>query len=234
MQSVAAELALSETAFLKSAGGTWSLRWFTPTTEVSLCGHATLAAAHWLWQQRLASPASALVFQTASGALRAIQTGVAIELELPIRALERTPPPRGWKRALPSTDVRWLGTSSRGAGERNALVLTTCRDLAQLQPDLDAMRKLPIGGWIITARGIPETADVFSRYFAPRLGVDEDPVTGSAHATLASYWPQILGRPHFHARQISARGGEIDVTVHRQRVRLAGRAVTVAELKLTL
>lgn len=235
MQSVASQFALSETAFLSSGPNGWGLRWFTPEVEVALCGHATLASAHWLWEQGHAAPGEDLAFATASGTLRAARRGAWIALDLPLRPVEQAEPPDGWRDALPGVEARWVGISAGNAPDApNALVLTSAAELESLRPDLDAMSSLPLGGWIVTApAGADAEADVLSRYFAPRAGVDEDPVTGSAHCTLAAYWSERLGRPGFRALQLSRRGGELEVELRAGgRVTLLGRALTVADVEL--
>ncbi len=234
MQDVAAQFALSETAFLSEREAAWGLRWFTPEIEVALCGHATLASAHWLWEQGLAAPDAALAFETASGTLGATRRDQLIALDFPVRPVEQGAPPEGWERALPGTEAQWIGTSGgTSAEEPNALILTTAAGLESVRPDFAAMAALPFGGWIVTAPGARDGEDVLSRYFAPRAGIDEDPVTGSAHCTLAAYWSERLGRDRFAARQLSRRGGELEVELSGAgRVNLLGQAVTVADVEL--
>jgi predicted PhzF superfamily epimerase YddE/YHI9 len=236
MQSVAFEIGLSETAFLRSrSDGDWDLRWFTPSVEVALCGHATLASAHWLWQQGDEQRAT-VVFHTRSGELIARrEDGRGVALDFPRVPVTETAAPEGWQETLPGTEAEWLGTTGAPASiERNALVLTSVEGLRSARPDFAAMRGLPVGGVIVTAESDQPQFDFMSRYFAPACGIDEDPVTGSAHCTLSEYWGPRLGRDRLHARQESARGGQLDVVRTDGRVLLVGEAVTTAELTLTV
>lgn len=234
MQDVAAQFALSETAFLSGGEAAWGLRWFTPEIEVALCGHATLASAHWLWEQGIAPADAPLAFETASGTLGATRSDGLIALDFPVRPVEPGAEPEGWRRALPGAEADWIGTSNgTSAEEPNALVLTTAAQLESLRPDFAAMAAMPFGGWIVTAPGAGPGEDVLSRYFAPRAGIDEDPVTGSAHCTLAAFWSERLARERFSARQLSRRGGELEVELAGEgRVKLRGRALTVADVEL--
>lgn len=233
MQAVAAEFNLSETAFvMPSADGRYGLRWFTPTAEVELCGHATLAAAHWLWETGGAT-ADQLTFRTASGPLRAQRSTLGITLDFPLVPIaDRTPLP-GLDTALGGLDAEYLGqTGQETRLERNAVVLLRPADLRGLRPDLRAIADLPVGGLIVTAAGDRAGVDFISRYFAPAAGIDEDPVTGSAHCTLIDYWADRLERTEFVARQVSARSGTIRLRQRGGRVLLTGRAVTAWDADL--
>ena len=235
MQAVAAQYNLSETAFLSAhEGGAWGLRWFTPTVEVALCGHATLASAHWLWEQGVVPPSQPISFSTASGILTANRRGGRIGLDCPLRPVVATDPPSSWREALPGIEAEWVGsTADRPVTEQNSLVLTSESELRRLEPDLRVMRASPVVGWIVTAPADGGNVDFVSRYFAPAAGVDEDPVTGSAHCALAYYWSNRLQRRALRALQLSARQGEMELALHGvDRVELLGAAVTVADVEL--
>ncbi len=228
MQTLAAEMNLSETAYLRPQGDAWSLRWFTPKAEVALCGHATLAAAHVLWESgRLATDAPAL-FDTLSGRLTARRTDgdgedAWIELDFP----ERRESPHA---ALPELFAA-LGVQPVYFG-KNAydyfVEVATAKQVCELAPDFAAMAKLPVRGVIVTAAGDCGSGhDFVSRFFAPGVGVPEDPVTGSAHCCLAPYWGEKLGKGEMVGFQASPRGGTVRVRREGERVILAGRAVTI-------
>jgi predicted PhzF superfamily epimerase YddE/YHI9 len=230
MQDVAREMNLSETAFLeprRDRPGDFGLRWFTPTVEVQLCGHATLASAHALWEMgRLARDASAR-FHTRSGVLTAEWSGGWIELDFPSRP--ETP-------AIPPTELgRALGAIPRYVGESRANYLVELDSeaaLRALKPDFALLRQVHPHSVIVTSRSASPEYDFVSRYFAPNYGIDEDPVTGSAHCTLAPFWAAKLGRASMTGYQASARGGEVRVRVEGDRVRLGGKAVTVLKGEL--
>lgn len=241
MQSVAAEFALSETAFVTPLGGSqYQLRWFTPSIEVDLCGHATLATAHWLLEQGLET--GAMSFRTMSGWLRAEGAPGRVTITLPLVPVTRsTRAPEGFDEAMGFPGYRLLGfTGQSEALQRNALVRVEAADLRDVQVDLRRLACLPLGGVIVTARADGTTAaegvDVLSRYFAPALGIDEDPVTGSAHSTLADYWCRELGTDRFRAAQLSPRGGLLDVRLDdggdEPVVRVTGGAVTTMDVAL--
>jgi predicted PhzF superfamily epimerase YddE/YHI9 len=231
MAAVAAEVRASETAFLHPDGDGWQLRWFTPTVEVDLCGHATLAAAHTLW--RRGAPSTPLRFATRSGVLTATRgPDGSVVLDLPSWPIARTSPvPASLDAALGGARHRYLG---RTGGDQPNDVAEVDDESALLAviPDLDAVLALGSTGLIVTAAGGDGT-DVVSRYFAPAVGIDEDPVTGSAHSTLAPLWAERLGRNRLSARQVSARGGELTLELRGDRVAVGGHAVTVIEGELT-
>ena len=225
MRRVAAEMNLSETAFLAPEGEAWRLRWFTPAAEVDLCGHATLASAHVLWETGRLAPGAEARFHTRSGLLTATRRDGRIWLDLPATPVEPVAPPDGLLEALGlcAADVR-----PRPVGRSRFDYLVELEDEAAvraLQPDLGALKRIEARGVIVTARG--EQHDFVSRFFAPRLRVEEDPVTGSAHCALGPYWQQRTGRDVFEAHQASARGGTLAVRVRGDRVHLGGHAVTV-------
>lgn len=227
MQLVAREMALSETAFLhpvpEEAEGGWRLRWFTPAIEVELCGHATLASAHVLWESGRLAPEETARFHTLSGLLTAERRDGVIELDFPGRAADEVEPPEGLAAALGVTP-RFVGRS-----RYDYLLEVASEDEVRASvPDHTRLRTLPVRGVIITAAGSPSGLyDFVSRFFAPGSGVDEDPVTGSAHCTLGVYWAARLGKTSFLAWQASARGGAVRVRIEGDRVKLGGQAVTV-------
>ncbi|HEV7786879.1 MAG TPA: PhzF family phenazine biosynthesis protein, partial [Thermoanaerobaculia bacterium] len=222
MQSVAREMNLSETAFLHPQDGGWSLRWFTPAIEVELCGHATLASAHVLWQSGRLPAGETARFHTLSGVLTAEQQGDWIELDFPARTAPEAEPPAGLVDLLGATPV-FVGKSRYDY----LLELPSEAAVRAAAPDPRRLAALPVRGVIVTARAAAGPYDIVSRFFAPASGVDEDPVTGSAHCTLGPYWAQRLGKTELLAYQASARGGEVRVRVRGERVLLGGRAVTV-------
>ncbi len=226
MQAVAAELNLAETAFLRPRSGSeFDLRWFTPLVEVDLCGHATLASAHRLWEEGLAGDGP-IRFHTRSGVLTASRAGADIELDFPASPPRETPAPDGLAEALGAPFV-WTGANALG----DILVeMPDGKVVRSLEPDFVALGKLPARGVIVTAaaeRRFDVGHDFVSRFFAPRVGINEDPVTGSAHCALAPYWAERLGRPELVGWQVSARGGIVRTRVDGERVALGGRAVTV-------
>lgn len=223
MQNVAQEMNLSETAFLlRQDDGSYNLRWFTPATEVPLCGHATLASAHVLWKQGYLQPEETARFHTLSGLLTAKQAGEWIELDFPMQVPAES--------EIPTELIQALGTKPKYVGEthRNYLVELDSEEIvSNLQPDFSLLKTLPVQGVIVTSKGTNSEYDFVSRYFAPNVGIDEDPVTGSAHCCLAPYWRDRLGKDNFLAYQASARGGVIKVSCQGDRVLLGGQAVLV-------
>ena len=224
MQALAAEMNLSETAFLlRRPDGDFHLRWFTPAVEVALCGHATLASAHALWEQGYVHPEAACRFHTQSGLLTAQRRGDWIELDFPATVAEACEAAAGLAGAL-GAPPRWVGRN-----RFDYLVeLADESAVRTLQPDHAALKKLPVRGVIVTARG-EAPYDFVSRFFAPGSGIEEDPVTGSAHCALGPYWQGALGKPEFLAFQASKRGGVVRVRLAGDRVLLGGQAVTVLE-----
>lgn len=229
MLAIAGEMNLSETAFPAppDGSGVRTLRWFTPTTEVSLCGHATLATAHLLMERGEEPP---LRFDSRSGSLSAGGDDEGrIVLDFPADPPAQEAPPPGLHDALGTDPGR-----PAYRGERAWVVrLPSPEAVATVTPDFRALREVPVEslGVIVTAAagGGGGAPDFVSRFFGPWVGVDEDPVTGMAHTILGPYWAGELGLDTLRARQISKRGGEMTVTVDGDRVRLAGAAVTVAE-----
>jgi len=232
MQQVAAEMNLAETAFLVPLGERFGLRWFTPTVEVELCGHATLASAHALWQVGKVPLGAPIAFETASGVLTAEPDGDRIAIELPARPMAICETPSGLIDALGATP-RAVSESVPARAHDNVVVeFFDESEVRALAPRFDRLRAFDFGV-IATARGTGRY-DFISRYFAAPYGIDEDPVTGSAHCSLAPYWAERLGKTTFLAWQASARGGELRVQLTGDRVRLSGHAVTVLRGELTV
>ena len=229
MQKVAREMNLSETAFLlPRSPGVYGLRWFTPAVEVDLCGHATLASAHVLWEEGLAARDVGLCFETRSGELRAASRDDWIELDFPAEPAEPADPPPGL--------IDALGVEPRHVGRNRFDYLVEVGSEAELRaaaPDMAALRRVGGRGVIVTSRAAGGGFDFVSRFFAPAAGIDEDPVTGSAHCCLGPYWQSRLGRNPLTGYQASARGGVVRVRVAGERVQLAGQAVTVFRTTLT-
>jgi predicted PhzF superfamily epimerase YddE/YHI9 len=230
MQQVAAELNLSETAYLtpRAEGDGYSLRWFTPAIEVPLCGHATLASAHVLWETGRLAPEAAARFCTLSGWLLARRDGQRIEMDFPALGLSEIEVPDlvvDSLGALPSA-ARLVG--DQNGNDKNYLVeLAGEATVRALRPDFARMRAGLDKGVIATARATTPGFDFVSRYFATYAGIDEDPVTGSAHCALAPYWAAKLGKPAMVGYQASARGGVVGVELRGERVLLRGEAVTI-------
>ncbi len=221
MQAVAAEMNLSETAFVRPLPEGFELRWFTPTTEVNLCGHATLAAAHVLWETARLAPDAEAIFHTRSGRLTARRRAEGIELNFPA---DPTSPLESIEDLTATIGVPIVAACR---GREDWLVeLASEEAVRACRPDLTRLAALPARGLIVTARGSGDV-DFVSRFFAPAAGIDEDPVTGSAHCTLADYWSERLGKTEMAARQLSARGGNIGVRLNGERVALTGKAVIV-------
>lgn len=223
MQAIAREMNVSETAFLTPAGEEYGLRWFTPLVEVDLCGHATLAAAHVLWETGALPPGSTARFGTRGGLLRATQDGEWIDIELPAIACQASPVDGKYLEALGIVQPVFLGL----AGPRHVIQVASADIVRSLTPDFQALRRLAGRGIAVTAPG-GYPYDFVSRYFAPWVGVDEDPVTGSVHCALAGFWGERLGKRQMLAWQASPRGGEIRLRLDGPRVLLGGRAVTIA------
>jgi len=228
MQAVAAEMNLAETAFVVPLGDDFGLRWFTPTLEVDLCGHATLATAHALWETgRLAHDRDAR-FETRSGRLTASRRDGLIELDFPATPADAAP-------AFVASLAEALGAEPAWAGRSIfdlMAVFGTAADVRALVPDMVRLAELPARGIIATAPADDGVHDFVSRFFAPASGVPEDPVTGSAHCALAPYWAERMGKVRLLGYQASARGGTVRVEHAGARVRLAGRAVTVFTAEL--
>ena len=222
MQSVAAEMNLSETAFVRPLERGFELRWFTPKVEVDLCGHATLAAAHAMWTEGVVSPKQPIRFQTRSGLLTASQNGKFIELNFPATPPERCEPPDGLLDALN------VSATFVGKAKFDYLVeVDSASTVRSMRPDFRRLVELETRGIIVTSRSDDARFDFISRFFAPAAGIDEDPVTGSAHCALAPFWSKRINRNEMTGFQASSRGGVVRVALQGERVLLGGEAVTV-------
>jgi PhzF family phenazine biosynthesis protein len=227
MQAVAAEMNLSETAFLYPIEDGYHLRWFTPAAEVEMCGHGTLASAHVLWEEGHLKPDQTARFHAISGLLLASKVGDLIELNFPATMVTPTQAPEGLEAALGTkilsvNDARW-----------DLLVELESEEVVRnLKPDIPALSQVERRAIIVTGKAVTKGLDFVSRMFAPNVGIPEDPVTGSAHCALGPYWMEILGKSEFTAFQASKRGGTVYVTVDGDRVRLRGHAVTVFKAEL--
>lgn len=222
MQQVAREMNLAETAFLVRRPDGFDLRWFTPATEVDLCGHATLASAHMLWEEHELGTQEVARFHTRSGVLTASKEPDVIWLDFPSTPSRPAPP-------LPELE-QGLGTALRYVGRTAFDYLVELESetaVRQITPDLGALAQLPVRGVIVTARADGRTYDFVSRFFAPAAGVPEDPVTGSAHCGLAPFWASRLNKRELVGYQASQRGGLVMVRLEGERVRLGGQAITV-------
>ena len=219
LQAIAAENRLSETAFLVGDGAEYELRWFTPETEVDLCGHATLAAAHVLFSHQGIDRNSPVRFSSQSGELVVTCHDHFYTLDFPARP--------GMPCAVPAGLVQALGVEPAEVYiSRDILAVFGSRaEIETLRPDFDALARLDCLGVIVTAPDDQGDADFVSRFFAPGAGVPEDPVTGSAHCTLLPYWASRLGKNDLHALQVSARGGELFCEMRNDRVLISGRCV---------
>jgi PhzF family phenazine biosynthesis protein len=222
MQKVAREMNLSETAFLHEQEDGFNLRWFTPSVEVDLCGHATLASAHILWEAGMLTRQQQARFYTRSGLLTAESKGDEVELNFPATPEAPATAPPGLSEAL-GLVPKYIGKS-----KFDYLLEVDSEELVRkLTPDFSLLRTLPIRGIIVTGSADSAEYDFVSRFFAPAVGVDEDPVTGSAHCCLGPFWSKRSGKKSFVAYQASQRGGFVRVKVEGDRVCLGGKAVTV-------
>lgn len=223
MQDVAREMNLSETAFLNAGDDGFDLRWFTPVMEVDLCGHATLAAAHVLWEENLVEHEQPVRFHTRSGLLTAECRNGWVILDFPAEPDEPCAPPPELGRAL--------GANLSYTGKNRFDFLTEVeseKTLRSMQPDFQLLKTLPVRGVIATCRSEADEYDFVSRFFAPAAGIDEDPVTGSAHCCLGPFWGKRLGKQELKGYQASSRGGCVRVRLGDNRVFLGGQAVTVS------
>ncbi|MTI86107.1 MAG: PhzF family phenazine biosynthesis protein [Firmicutes bacterium] len=228
MQGVAREMNLSETAFLLKIGDGYNLRWFTPTVEVDLCGHATLASAHILWEKGYLEAGKEARFDTKSGLLTASKKNDWIELDFPAEPPQET--------SAPDELIKALGVTPNFVGKNRVDYIIEVEDaqsVQNIQPDFNLLKKLNIRGIMVTSQLDADKYDFVSRFFAPGVGVDEDPVTGSAHCCLGPYWKERLNKDEFMAYQASERGGFLKVRVNGERVILGGQAVTVLCGELT-
>ena len=229
MQDVAAEMNLSETAFPVPREDGYDLRWFTPEVEVDLCGHATLASAHVLWETGHLPVDRSARFHTRSGVLTARRDGDWIEVDFPAFPAEAVTPPVDLLEGLGAQSV---SVSLARSGQNYVVEMQSEAAVLRLQPDFGRFRRLKMGV-IATAPSDDPQVDFVSRYFGSAFGIDEDPVTGSAHCVLGPYWQERLGKSAFIAHQISRRGGVLRIRVEGERTFIAGQAVTVLRGELT-
>lgn len=226
MKFVAREMNLSETAFVnQKSDGTFDLRWFTPVAEVELCGHATLAAAHILWERNILKPESKAKFHTRSGLLTCTKLDNNIEMDFPVEEANDTIAPDELIEGLKVNPVYV------GRNRMDYLVeIESEKILSELQPEFDLLKKVDMRGVIVTSRS--SKYDFVSRFFAPAFGINEDPVTGSAHCCLAPYWSKKFNKNEFKVCQTSERRGELSLRLVNDRVFLSGEAITVFEGKI--
>jgi len=224
MQSVASEMNLSETAYLKKSNNGYNLRWFTPKVEVELCGHATLASAHILFEKGYLKREEQARFHTRSGLLTAISKENWIELDFPKQPVKPSSPPTGL--------VESLGVKPTFVGKNTLYYFVEVASEAivrGLKPNYVQLASVPVNAVAVTSKATTPGFDFISRFFAPALGIEEDPVTGSSHCGLAPFWEERLHKSELTAFQASARGGVIHVRVVSDRVYLGGKAVTILE-----
>ena len=222
MQNVASEMNLAETAFVRKLDKGFELRWFTPVYEVDLCGHATLASAHALWEMQIVPIAQPIDFHSRSGVLTASRTNDLIELDFPTTAALPCPAPAMLLESL-GVEAKFVGRS-----KFDLLVeVDSAETLRSINPDFRTLKEVKTRGVIVTSCSDDNRFEFQSRFFAPSAGVDEDPVTGSAHCVLSAYWQKKLGKDRFVAFQASSRGGIVHVRIANDRTILGGNAVTV-------
>ena len=219
MQQIAGENNLSETAFIVGAGTHYEIRWFTPVAEVDLCGHATLAAAHVLFTLGFVRGDRIEFRSPHSGFLPVERKGEELVLDFPLDTLKEVTPPHGIVEALKRPPLKAI----QGRSDY-MFIYASQSEIEQMKPDFEALKKLGGRGVIVTSLG--NRVHFVSRFFAPGVGINEDPVTGSAHTTLAAYWSKVLDKRKLRARQLSKRGGEVSCEVKGDRVRISGRAIT--------
>ncbi|MEM9411647.1 MAG: PhzF family phenazine biosynthesis protein [Planctomycetota bacterium] len=223
LQAVAAEMNLSETAFLWPRENRYQIRWFTPACEANLCGHATLASAHVVWEAKLVDPSSTIEFDSRGGPLKAEKMGDQIILDFPAKVInDESSAPDGLLDSL-NAEPLYLGTD----GTDYLLEVASEREVLDLTPDFTKLANVNARGVIVTARSDRANIDFVSRFFGPKVGIDEDPVTGSAHCLLAPYWAEKLNKNELKAHQASNRGGFLDVELFKKRVFLGGKATTI-------
>lgn len=225
LQAIAQENNLSETAFFVPEGSGYHIRWFTPVAEVDLCGHATLATAFVIFNY-LDTSSSSITFSSRSGKLTVVRSNEMISMDFPAQPPVSCEPPRELLDGLKKEPLEIL------RAEDYFVVFSSENDVIELNPDMGKLKKLDLRGVIVTAKG--NKVDFVSRFFAPKLGIDEDPVTGSAHCALTPYWAKKLNKKSVHAHQVSQRGGELFCTDCGDRVVIAGRAVKFMEGSITI
>jgi len=223
MQNLAAEMNLSETAFIYREGKNFNLRWFTPSSEVDLCGHATLASAHTLWEAGEVSSEETIDFDTKSGILTAEKNEKWIELNFPAEIEEAADIPENMTKALGQIEIVYSGKN-----RMDYLLEVESEEIVKnIEPDFDLLKKIDTRGIIVTAISASDKYDFVSRFFAPNIGITEDPVTGSAHCCLGPYWSEKLNKNSLIGFQASERGGTVRVKADGNRINLSGKAVTI-------
>ena len=221
MQAVAHEMNISETAFLDPTDDGFNLRWFTPAVEVDLCGHATLASAHILWETNVIGPDRTARFHTRSGVLSASRDGDIIEMDFPADPEQPVEPPVALLESL-GVDPVYVGRT----GYNYLVEVASEAEVMDTKPDFAKLESLGLLGSIVTSRADSDELDFVSRFFAPSAGINEDPVTGSAHCSLGPYWGAKLNKTELAARQVSSRGGDVRVRLAGDRVLIGGQAGT--------
>ncbi len=228
LQNIAMEMNLSETAFFVKENGEYTLRWFTPEAEIDFCGHATLATAHILWETGREGTEKELLFNTKTGRLSAKKVGDRIELNFPAIEVREVPSDEAINRALGIIPL-FTGTD----GKRHLIEISGYDELARITPDFNALRSCGKTLFMVTCGSEKPEYDFYSRFFAPMVGINEDPVTGSAHSYLAPYWSKKLNKRVMRSYQASRRGGEMECEMTGDnRVLLRGNAVTVFEIEM--
>ena len=231
MQQVAREVNLSETAFLLPETDSYNLRWFTPITEVSLCGHATLASAHVLWEEKLEPENKSIVFHTKSGPLRARMTGKLVEMDFPARDIQKADNNEELNLSLGISPV-FTGKYSIGNGDLYLLEVESDGIIRSIRPNYQRLLSSTARAVIVTSVSSEKDYDFVSRFFAPAVGINEDPVTGSAHCYLTPYWGAKFGKNDLVGYQASERTGVIQCKWMNDRVSIGGEAVTVLKGEL--
>lgn len=221
MQSIAMEMNLSETAFLLKQDNGFNLRWFTPESEVDLCGHATLASAHILWEEGYLDQNEQAIFYTKSGVLKAFKDGEYITLDFPLELAQQVNPPDDLIKAF---NVPFLYA---GKNRMDYIIEVENEEVIKaLKPDFELLKRVKARGVIVTSASSNPEYDFVSRFFAPRVGINEDPVTGSAHCCLGPYWSNKLKKDSLIAYQASKRGGILKLRILKERIHIGGKAVT--------
>lgn len=233
MAALAREMNLSETAFLRKQNGVYNLRWFTPKIEVPLCGHATLASAHILWEEKLEPAHTAISFETKSGRLLAQKEGQIIKLNFPARLLKTIAGNETLDRLMAITPI-YHGVYATDSGPVHLLEVLSEDIVTKVKPDYQGLISAGIRGVIVTSKSTDSQYDFISRYFAPLAGVNEDPVTGSAHCCLAPYWGKKLGKTGTVGFQTSERSGVVMCEWLDDRVIIGGKAVTVFKIEVVV
>lgn len=226
-QKIANEINLSETAFVLQQDQNFILRWFTPTKEAGLCGHATLAAAHMLWETGVLNKDEEAVFETRSGILKARKNNDLVEMDFPVEAPFEVECPEGLLKAIDAKPI-FVGKNRIDY----LAVYESDEFIKKVNPDYGYLKKLDCRGLIISAKSTSDKYDFVSRFFAPNSGIDEDPVTGSAHCCLSPYWSNVFGRKELTGYQASPRGGIVHTKLENDKVVLSGNALTVMKSEI--